>query len=128
MKDMEMKFWTTRPNFMLVATYQHKVVGLLGVQKYERKTAEFNRFSVASKTRGLGIGKTLLNAAIKESKNLGYSMIILHAADVRKNAIRLYENSGFVQTNQLAAQIKMLVPIPFVFHGISRNEYMYTIK
>jgi hypothetical protein len=48
-----MVYWTTPPNFFLVATIDDdEVVGCVSIQKKDDTVSELNRLSVASKTRG----------------------------------------------------------------------------
>ena len=51
--------------------------------------------AVESSYRGLGVGKGLLSKMMDLAENLGYSAISLSVDPRNKNALRLYENSGF---------------------------------
>jgi putative acetyltransferase len=47
--------------------------------------------------RGQGIGRAMLERAIKKAKNLGFNRMELDTASVLKGAIALYLQYGFVQ-------------------------------
>lgn len=51
--------------------------------------------AIESSYRGLGVGKDLLSKMIDLAEDLGYSAISLSVDPRNKNALRLYENSGF---------------------------------
>lgn len=51
--------------------------------------------AIESSYRGLGVGKDLLSRMMDLAKDLGYSAISLSVDPRNKNALRLYENSGF---------------------------------
>ena len=128
MKDLEMEFWTTCPNFLLVATRDNDVVGIVAIRKKADKLAELNRFSVAPEARGLGVGKALVEAAISRSRQLGYGSIYLATGQVRKTAMRLYERVGFKLIGEYSGKISFFIPVPSSFHGIAVREYLYNIK
>ena len=46
LQDKEMKFWTTPPHFLLVATLEDQVVGMVSIQTKSENTSELNRLSV----------------------------------------------------------------------------------
>jgi ribosomal protein S18 acetylase RimI-like enzyme len=120
MKDGEMTFWTTRPNFMLVIVDQDssKILGLVSMQKKSEDTAELNRLSVRSDTRGQGIGRKLVEGFIEEARKRGFKKVYLETADAQKPAIRLYERVGFknIGTDGIAHVIGPY--IPSCFHGV----------
>jgi ribosomal protein S18 acetylase RimI-like enzyme len=127
MKDKAMAFWTTPPNFMLVATCQENVVGLVAIQQRENKIAELNRLSVSLQCRGLGIGKSLVHSAIVESKKFGFESVTLTTGMVRKEAVRVYEKLGFILKRQFEGKINLFLPIPGMFHGIIIKKFTYKI-
>ncbi|MER2294755.1 MAG: GNAT family N-acetyltransferase [Desemzia incerta] len=51
--------------------------------------------AIESAYRGLGVGKDLLSRMMDFAEDLGYSAISLSVDPRNKNALRLYENSGF---------------------------------
>lgn len=57
--------------------------------------ASVDNHFVAPWARGHGIARTLLEAAEKEAKSLGYSVLRLSVRATREAAIKLYENCGY---------------------------------
>ena len=61
MRDAALEFWTTPPNVFLVATNTSgMVVGCISYRIITPDTAEMHRLTVDSKSRGLGIGRKLV--------------------------------------------------------------------
>ena len=128
MKDRKMAFWTTPPNFMLVAELKGVVVGLVAIQRQSANVAELNRLSAAPNTRGHGIGRALVEEAISRSRHLGFGSIYLSTGEVRQDAIRLYQRLGFKLVGQNPGDVKLVFSMPSYFHGIVMNEYSFKIK
>jgi len=125
MLDKELQFWTTSPHFLLVATIDQSVVGLVSIQKKSESVSELNRLSVLSSVRGLGLGKALVEAAIKRSVEVGFKNVYLETTDVQQSAIRIYEKVGFKLTGYFVASIGLPIYVPHLFHGILVRKYVY---
>ena len=69
MKDDELCFWTTRPNFILVITDEDdsKILGMIAMQKKSDDIAELNRLVVRPDARGQGLAKILVKNFIEET-------------------------------------------------------------
>ena len=57
---------------------------------------EMKRLYVSPRGRGLGPGKALMNAIVKEAKLIGYREIRLDTLPTMTEAISLYKKAGFV--------------------------------
>ena len=129
MKDGEMIFWTTRPNFMLVIVDEDssKILGLIAMQKKCYDTAELNRLSVRSDARGLGIGRLLVEALLEEARKSGFKKVYLETADAQRAAIRLYQRVGFenIGTDDIDDVIGPY--IPSCLHGVYFVKMIYNI-
>lgn len=64
--------------------------------------AEIHLLGVSPLYRRHGLGRMLIEAAITQAKNNGYSKIILWTQISMKSAQRLYEAAGFVYVSDLA--------------------------
>lgn len=56
---------------------------------------ELTYIGVASDQRGRGLGKDILNAFIKASRETGYRSVVLSVEKDNKSAIAMYEKTGF---------------------------------
>ena len=50
--------------------------------------------------RGKGLGRRLMNKIVDEAKWLGYKSIVLDSMSQYKDALRLYERTGFQNTER----------------------------
>ena len=64
------------------------------------KICEMKRLYLAPESRGLGIGKNLVEEAIKEAKKLGYLEMRLDTLPSMVGARALYNGVGFVQVEK----------------------------
>ena len=78
-----------------------KAVGCVAVRPLPLHEAccEMKRLYVLPAGRGLGIGKKLVPAIIEVATQLGYREIRLDTLPHMVEAVRLYENEGFVRTD-----------------------------
>jgi len=129
MNDRELTFWTTPPNFMLVATLNESVVGMVATQKKSDTVCELNRLSVRQEVNGLGIGSALVKAAVAHAAEAGYGGVYLSTSDIHKTAIRIYERIGFRRMGLFHPDLELYgFSFPKIFHGIIIREYLYTIE
>ena len=71
------------------------VVGSVGLYPIDRPTCELRKMYLHSAFRGKGLGRHLLDHALKRAKELGFSRVTLETASVLKEAIALYQSYGF---------------------------------
>jgi len=76
------------------------VIGSVGIKKMNDEEAELKALYLDSEFRGMGYGKKLLNKAIESAGELGFKGIFLDSMSQYKDALRLYERSGFVMTER----------------------------
>ncbi len=70
-------------------------VGCCALLAMEENTFELAKMTVAEEFRGHGIGRELLQYAIKQAKALGATRLFLGSNSTLANAIHLYESAGF---------------------------------
>ena len=89
----------------------NEIVGMIGIRENKpwnennknnknnennvKKTAEIVRFGVSLKYRKKGIGKSLIDHAIKFCVKMGYNCIVASTMNVLNDAILFYTNYGF---------------------------------
>ena len=61
----------------------------------KRNSIELTYIGIASKNRNMGLGKDLLSAFIKTSREKGYQAVVLSVETDNQSAVSLYKSSGF---------------------------------
>ncbi len=79
----------------LVARNDDEVVGCGALMRVDDQAAEIKRMWVAPGWRGAGIGARLLAALEHEAADAGYTRVVLDTNAVLREAIALYERSGY---------------------------------
>jgi putative acetyltransferase len=74
-----------------------KIVGTWGIRPETETRCDLKKMYLLPEFRGQGIGRAMLERAIKKAKNLGFNRMELDTASVLKGAIALYLQYGFVQ-------------------------------
>jgi ribosomal protein S18 acetylase RimI-like enzyme len=73
-------------------------LGCIGIRPMSLEgVCEMKRLYVAPQGRGLGLGKALIDAAIKEAERIGYARMRLDTLPRMAAAVDLYRKTGFVQ-------------------------------
>jgi ribosomal protein S18 acetylase RimI-like enzyme len=80
---------------LLVAREGDAVLGCIALKRLAHSVAEIKRLYVVQQGRGLGIGKALVMAILKEAARLGYREIKLDTLPHMTPAIALYQSLGF---------------------------------
>ena len=86
-------------------------VGIVCSRKITQDVGEIKRMYVRPKLRGSGIGRLLLETAIIESRDIGYSKIRLDSTRFMTTAHALYKSAGFYEIDPYIES-----EIPPMFH------------
>lgn len=80
---------------LLVAEYNNKIVGCVGLRDQRNGICEMKRMYVQPDYRGKGLGKALAEAVINEARSMGYTHMRLDTIHSMESAISLYISLGF---------------------------------
>lgn len=78
-----------------VADREGQVVGSVFVVREDAQTAKLRILYVDEAARGLGLGRRLVEEAIRFARARGYSRMVLWTNDILTAARRIYEGAGF---------------------------------
>lgn len=97
--------FSTNDSRVVVATLDDVIVGFAYVEKDDLNYAELLQRAawlhdvyVDESARGLGVGKSLLDAAVNAARQLGAEKLLLTVASKNTLAQRAFEKAGFRQT------------------------------
>jgi GNAT superfamily N-acetyltransferase len=87
------------PDGRLLLAYQDsQLAGCVALRKIDEGVCEMKRLFLREQFRGLGLGRQLIEAIIREAKEIGYQSIRLDTLPPKMNdAIALYRSYGFRQ-------------------------------
>ena len=87
---------------ILFACIQDRVVGTVALKRHENQDIELTKMAVDDDCQGLGIGRVLLRAAIREYEQMAEKGILfLESSSLLKPALHLYASEGFVLQDTL---------------------------
>ncbi len=78
-----------------IAEMNGEPVGAVFVVRADHATAKLRMLHVEAAARGHGLGRLLVDTAIRFSRDAGYSRLTLWTNDVLVSARRIYEAAGF---------------------------------
>ena len=85
-------------SFIFLANYNDEIVGTVTLSPLENNTFEIMKLGVIDAYKRLGIGRKLLQICIDICHKKDVKLIILDTSSKLVNAIKLYEEFGFVST------------------------------
>ena len=90
---------------LLVAREGPNLAGCAGIRKFraEPETAELKRLYVRASYRGMGLGRQLTEAAIREAAQLRYQWLRLDTLASMTAAIAMYRAMGFEEVGPIGA-------------------------
>ncbi|MGB3200682.1 MAG: GNAT family N-acetyltransferase [Nodosilinea sp.] len=95
-RDVEACYWDTGGEFWVVET-AGELVGTAGYRPTHRgdRAVELRKMYLLPAARGQGLGRHLLSTMEAAIQNRGFDQIWLETASVLKEAVGLYESSGY---------------------------------
>ncbi len=95
--DMYSHF-TVPAKVYFIAIDNNEVIGGSGIAPLDdtsTEVCELQRMFVTKRSRGKGVGKMLMDACLKQAKDMGFKQCYLETLAPMKDAIKLYERTGF---------------------------------
>ena len=80
---------------LLLALHENRVAGCVALRKLDDQTCEMKRLYVRPQYRNLRVGKTLVDALIREAQGAGYRRMRLTTVVTMERAISIYQSWGF---------------------------------
>jgi len=91
------KYYFNRKGWFEVLEDEGKIIGCYGIYRINDSTCELRKMYLLPSYQGKGLGKLMMDAAIKKAKLLGYSEVILESNQLLKKALGLYKIYGFME-------------------------------
>jgi ribosomal protein S18 acetylase RimI-like enzyme len=83
-----------------IAEKEGQIIGCIGIVSHLPEEAQLRYFLVHPDCRNLGLGRTLLEEALRFSEQAGYEKIFLWTLQHLSAAIHLYRSAGFIKTEE----------------------------
>ena len=93
------KSQTEKDRLWIVEKDKH-IMGSIAIVKFSEQEAQLRWLILHPEIRGCGIGKTLVEEAVKFSKKSDYDSIFLWTLDILPSALWLYKSAGFQLTEK----------------------------
>ncbi|HOC34952.1 MAG TPA: GNAT family N-acetyltransferase [Ruminococcus flavefaciens] len=76
------------------------IIGTVAVRLMNDKDCELKSLYLLEKYRGLGLGRKLLETAVRYAADIGYERMYLDSLSTSKRALKLYRMAGFTDTEK----------------------------
>ena len=93
--DIEANYQASGGCFDVLVDDAGQIVGSVGLFPVSPSVCELRKMYLARTARGQGQGRRLLEHALDRARKLGFVRVELETASVLKEAIALYERTGF---------------------------------
>ena len=84
----------------LCMTYGETIIGTVAVRRMNDKDCELKSLYLLEKYHGLGLGRKLLETAVRYAADSGYERMYLDSLSTSKRALKLYRMAGFKDTEK----------------------------
>jgi len=93
--DIKASYFARGGRFDVVVDANGTIVGTVALLPVDERSVELRKMYLLSAARGQGLGRTMLEHAIAQAKEMGFGRITLETASVLKEAVALYTRYGF---------------------------------
>ncbi len=95
LSDIEANFSGSGGMFDVLTDRHGRMVGTVALYRVDSRVCELRKMYLVRGERGRGLGRILLEHAIRRALELGFERIVLETASVLREAVSLYEKRGF---------------------------------
>jgi GNAT superfamily N-acetyltransferase len=81
--------------FLVLRDDDGRPVACGGIARFDDTRGEVKRMYVVPAARGRGLGRRLLEELEAEARRLGYGSVVLETGDRQREAVGLYESTGY---------------------------------
>lgn len=89
------QYYFRRGGWFSVIETEGKIIGSYGIYRIDDSVCELRKMYLLKSFQGQGLGRKMMDEALKKAKELGFSEMILESNSVLKNALVLYRKYGF---------------------------------
>jgi GNAT superfamily N-acetyltransferase len=82
-----------------------RIIGSIAIVRHSRTSAQLRWFLVAPGHRGKGLGKGLMNEALRFARSAGYRTVFLWTTSELDAARHVYEGAGFRRTARMTHDV-----------------------
>ena len=96
--DIEMMYIQAGGWFEVIEDKSGRLLGTYGLFPLNDMTCELRKMYFLPEIRGIGLGREVLERAVRHARRLGFQTMVLETISVLDRAIHLYQRFGFVPT------------------------------
>jgi putative acetyltransferase len=96
--NIEMMYIQAGGWFEVIEDKRGRLLGTYGLFPLNDMTCELRKMYFLREIRGIGLGREILERAVRHARRLGFQMMVLETISVLERAIHLYQRFGFVPT------------------------------
>ena len=89
------EYYFNNKGWFAVLEKDGEIVGSYGIYKIDESTCELRKMYLLKQYQGMGLGKMMMEDALKKAKGLGYSTMVLETNKRLDKALSLYYKYGF---------------------------------
>ena len=105
-------------NQIWLAEQSNRIIGCIAIVRFDIDTAQLRWFFVDTSAQGLGLGRQLIESAVKWCYDQRYRKIFLWTIDALPQAAHLYKSMGFAVAEEVRHPM----------WGIEVNEQRYDLE
>ena len=89
---------------LALAEIDGNAAGCVALRRFDPARGEVKRLYVRPNSRGLGVGRALLQWIIAEARTVGYRELVCDTIPVMEQALAMYDRAGFQRTEPYSAE------------------------